>query len=242
VSQFASEALIEAWQDCHGRTHSEVAVRLLQIARPDRDRRLARLTIGERDHALLELRAVITGDDLDLRATCPGCSEQLVLNASSDELVRAYAATDDGPHKLVVDPYVVWFRLPSSADLVAAMREPSTAARRAALWRRCVTCKRDGRECALVDIPVEIVEHVEAAMQDLDAQAVAEMELTCPICSHEWRVDFDIVPVLWAEVNGLVQRRLYDVHRLAAAYGWDEWHVLSMHPQRRQFYLDQLQS
>jgi hypothetical protein len=236
-----ADALIEAWQDCHGRTHSEVAVRLLQIAEPGGAARLSRLTVGERDHALLELRAAIAGDDFELRAACPGCGEQLELNASKEELVRAFATTAS-PYELVVGPYVVWFRLPSSADLVAAMGEPGVAERRAALWRRCVTCTRGDRECELVDVPGEVVARVEAAMQDLDAQAVADMELTCPICSHVWRADFDIVPVLWADVNGLVQRRLHDVHRLALAYGWDESHLLAMNPERRRFYLDQLQA
>jgi len=240
VSPLASDALVEAWQDCHGRTRSEVAVRLLQIADPGGERRLARLTIGERDHALLELRALVVGDDFELCATCPSCGEQLELNASKEELARAFATTD-GPYELVVEPYVVCFRLPSSVDLVAVMDEPTAVERRAALWRRCVTCTREDAESDLVDIPDEVVERVEESMHDLDAQAVAEMELTCPICSHDWSAEFDIVPVLWAEVNELVQRHLQDVHRLAMAYGWDESHLLSMNPRRRQFYLDQLQ-
>jgi hypothetical protein len=240
VSQLAADALIEAWQDCHGWTHSEVAIRLLQIAKPDSDRQLAQLTIGERDHSLLELHAVIAGDDFELRTLCPGCGEQLELNASKEELARAYVTTD-GPYELVVEPYVVSFRLPSSADLVAVMAEATAAERREALWRRCVSCTREDADLELADIPDDVVEHVETSMQDLDAQAVAEMELTCPICSHEWRADFDIVPVIWAEVDGLVQRRLDDVHRLAVAYGWDESHLLSMNPRRRQFYLDRLQ-
>jgi hypothetical protein len=240
VSQLASDALIEAWQDCHGWTHSEVAIRLLQIAEPGSDRQLAQLTIGERDRSLLELRTAIAGDDFELRALCPSCGEQLELNTSKDELIRGFATTG-GPYEVVVEPYVVWFRLPSSADLVDAMDEPTAAERRDALWRRCVTCTRHGADCELVDIPDEVVERVEASMHDFDSQAVAGMELTCPICSHEWRADFDIVPVLWAEVNELVQRRLHDVHRLALAYGWDESHLLSMNPQRRQFYLELLQ-
>jgi hypothetical protein len=240
VSPLASDALIEAWQDCHGKTHSEVAIRLLQIAHPESDRQLAQLTIGERDHSLLELRAVIAGDDFELSALCPSCDEQLELNASKDELIRPFATTGR-PYEVVAEPYVVWFRLPSSADLVAAMAEPTAAGRRDALWRRCVTCTRDGADFELVDIPDEVVERVEVSMLDLDSQAVAGMDLTCPICSHEWRADFDIVLVLWAEVKGLVQRHLHDVHRLAVAYGWEESHLLSMNPRRRQFYLEQLQ-
>jgi hypothetical protein len=240
VSRVAADALIEAWQDCHGWTHSEVAIRLLQIAEPGSDRELARLTIGERDRSLLELRTAIAGDEFDLRARCPSCDERLALNASKEELLRAYDAAG-GLHELVVEPYVVRFRLPSSVDLVAAMEEPTAAGRRDALWRRCVTCTRDGAECGPADVPDEVVERVEAAMEALDAQAVAELELTCPLCAHEWRADFDIVPVLWADVNGLVQRHLHDVHRLATAYGWEESHLLAMSPRRRQFYLDQLQ-
>jgi hypothetical protein len=79
---------------------------------------------------------------------------------------------------------------------------------------------------------------VEEWLAAADPQADIEMALHCPGCAATWRQGFDIVSFLWAEIDAWARRTLYDVHRLAAAYGWREGDILAMSAPRRQAYLD----
>ncbi|MEA1978379.1 MAG: phage baseplate protein, partial [Chloroflexota bacterium] len=63
------------------------------------------------------------------------------------------------------------------------------------------------------------------------------MTLTCPECSHQWEVLFDIASFLWTEINNWAERTLRTVHQLASAYGWAEREILNLSPVRRQLYL-----
>ena len=231
---------VAAWEDCQGRTHSQVAVRFLQLAHPDvLEDQLVGLSVGARDRLLLDLHDELFGSTIELRSSCPSCDERLEISATTDEL-RLPFDRDRAVREMAVDCYDVKYQLPSSADVAIASRAPDADERYRELWRRCISARLEGADVEPDLVPAHVRAEVEARMADLDSQAVSSFALECPVCSFRWDADFAIVPVLWAQLDGLVRRRLHDVHRLAVAYGWDESTVLALGPARRQFYLELL--
>ena len=240
MSALLATAGVDAWEECQGRTHSEVAVRLLQLVQPEANRgQLAAMSIGSRDRLLLEYRSETFGTDFELQTVCPNCGERLELQASSDEFHRPRDAERE-VHEWTDGQYRVKFRLPSSQDVVIASRGAEMDEQYRRLWRRCTSTTLEGHEIDPDLVPDEVRRRVEEAMLELDAQAVVAMRLDCPECGNAWDADFDVVPVLWAEFDRLVRQRLHDVHRLAETYGWSEETILNLSPARRQFYLDLL--
>ena len=155
----------------------------------------------------------------------------------------ASALRVDGPARgtgleLVNGHYHVEFRLPDSIDLCAveAEAEGELSLR---LLERCVTsATARGQTIRPVDLPDEVVKEVSERMSQADPQAEIGLSLDCPGCAHRWREPFDIGSFLWAEVNAWASRTLFDVHQLAAAYGWSEAESLSLSPRRRGIYLE----
>lgn len=240
MSAISSPLLFEAWEECHGTTHSDVAVRLLcLVAHTDDVRALAALSIGARDRQLMSLRQLLFGSEIELRTECPTCHEQLEIDGLLDEFNAPYVEAD-AVFEISDGDDVVAFRAPTSFDVAAAMIEKSPAQREASLWARCVSFWRSGVPHPPSEVHEALARQVDETLAELDAQAVGGLELSCPACDHVWHGNFDIVPILWTELDAHVRRELHAVHRLAASYGWDEATVLALSPRRRQFYLEQV--
>ena len=143
---------------------------------------------------------------------------------------------------LVSGDYQVDFRLPDSLDLCEletdAGSEGDFSLR---LLQSCVTNATDGSHpLAAADLPADLVQRISERMSQADPQADISLSLECPDCSHRWSEPFDIASFLWREVSTWASRTLFDVHQLAAAYGWSEAESLSMSPRRRGFYLEMI--
>jgi len=216
------------------------ALILLAVMNPERSAEVwARVSIGERDRRLLQMREELFGDSLETMAVCPKCSERLELSFStSDVLVSAPAgAREDG---LVVEAsgYEVTCHLPTSADLLHITQSTGPDLHEAML-KRCVEVARLGGEpLDRAALPDEIVSIVIDKMSKADPQADVQVEMACPACSHRWSLSFDILSYLWSEIEDWAQRLLLDVHTLASAYGWSEADILTMSPRRRRIYLE----
>ena len=70
-----------------------------------------------------------------------------------------------------------------------------------------------------------------------DPLAETRLALGCPSCQHAWEAGFEIGRFLWAEVEALARRVLWEVHALASTYGWSESVTLALSPARRAMYL-----
>jgi len=77
-------------------------------------------------------------------------------------------------------------------------------------------------------------------MLEADPRAEITIRLTCPACSHEWDLLFDIADFFWTEIAAKGHRLLREIDVLARAYGWTEREILSLSAQRRQTYLELL--
>lgn len=227
MQPLSASDLLRAWEVGHVLNLPQRALALLAAAQPGMlTEVLARLTLGERDAWLIDLREQCFGSAITAIATCPGCSEQVEMQFDVAAL-RAPAACSDAVFTLTNDE--MRFRAVNSLDVLALLDAPSENPKRV-LAERCVM----GSAGALTDAQVDAMAGV---LREADSQAEVTIALTCPNCGHGWPALFDIVSFFWREIEAWAQRTLDDVHALASAYHWREEDILAMSAWRRQQYL-----
>jgi hypothetical protein len=231
--------LLRVWDQGQGLPHPRRALLLLGLAAPELAAAPERCTVGQRDAALIALRARIFGSRVESIAECPACHERVELDFDLAQVAVAPPADAAPTFELSYRGYHVAARLPTAADLAMIAPWGALAAERAALLRRCVlAASRNGATVPAQSLPDSVSSRVIAHMTAADQQADVRLALCCAVCSHLWETCFDIVSFLWSELNAWARRTLYDVHTLARAYGWGEAEILAMSPARRSFYLD----
>src|SRR4028118_626478 len=89
--------LLDVWESGLSQTSVERALSLVAAAAPGVPvEELARLSVGERDRRLFELRKATFGEVLPMTTSCPRCNEQVEANVPVDDLiVRAAAVAED---------------------------------------------------------------------------------------------------------------------------------------------------
>lgn len=236
----AAAELLNAWEDGLGCSMADRALLLLKAASPEMSKdRLAELTIGRRDAALLELRQALWGPTMDALATCPVCRERLEWTVDAREILADSAEAPSGEISLRLAEFSMTFRLPTTADLVALEGHDDPEAARLFLLDRCLTSAQRGEAAVGSDaLPAEVVDGIAKRMADADPMADIQWMLRCPSCEHRWRAAFDIVSFLLMEIEAWAARILSEVHVLARAYGWRETDILNLSSMRRQFYLE----
>ena len=200
---------------------------------------LARLSIGERDRLLLNLRIGAFGSSLHCETTCPACTTRLEMSLDARDLLVAAPVNDPSDFMLSDEAVTVRFRLPDSTDLAACWTEtgePLDAAR--VIGERCTeVVATAGDTSRPVAISNRLRDHVAERMAALDAQADVVFDLHCVACNHRWQSPFDPAAFLLSEVDAYAARLTLEVHQLARAYGWQEASILAMGATRRRRYL-----
>jgi hypothetical protein len=229
--------VIQVWewgQDKHPLDRARV---LLTLSQPELSaEQVTRLSIGQRNARLLDLRSLTLGPRLQGFARCPACGTALEF------AVEAAALRQPEPlslrHALQVDGYEILFRLPDSADLAAIAGSGALDAARSLLIDRCVlAARRDGDALRPAGLPDAVLAALAGAVSEADPQADAQFSLSCAECEHAWSAVFDIGSFFWTELQTLTRRLLMDVALLARQFGWSEAEILGMSAMRRQFYL-----
>ncbi|MGD1992197.1 MAG: phage baseplate protein [Anaerolineae bacterium] len=237
--------LLSVWEQGLAQPAAQRALMLLTAAYPEATpETLAHLSIGQRDHRLLQLRESTFGSQLVSVANCPVCGDYLELVFTVAELQLPHpnnVPSENTPLTLEMGGYEAHFRLPDSLDLAAAADCEDAAAARHLLLTRClVSASREGEEVDIDQLPEDVIQAMVTRMAQTDPQADVRLALSCPACGHEWEMLFDIVSFFWKEIDAWAVRALHEVHALASAYGWDEADILAMSPARRRFYLEMI--
>lgn len=233
MQPLSASDLLLAWEAGAALSLPQRALALLAAAHPGMSAdALARLTLGERDARLIDMREQCFGSTITALAACPSCNERMEMQFDVAAL-RAPAACSDAVFTLKQDDGAVRFRAVNSLDVLALMEMPSNDPKRA-LAERCVVESAG----ALTDAQVDALA---GALHEADSQAEVTIALTCPNCGHGWPALFDITPFFWREIDAWAQRTLDDVHALASAYHWREQDILAMSAQRRQRYLQRIE-
>lgn len=200
---------------------------------------LEKLSIGQRDARLIQLRGWFFGPNMQCATACPKCMDHLEMSFDvSDVLVEAEREPVEA---LIImnGSYQVSFRVPDSSDLLHIADENDLARRRSRLFERCLLkINYNGKAKSANQLPAKVTKAIMERMIQADPQANVQINLTCPACEHSWEATFDIGSFFWSEINAWVHRIIHDVHVLASAYGWREIDILAMSPTRRQIYLD----
>jgi len=233
IMSLSAAELLNAWEIGLQQPPLLRALTLLLAAQPDRSLdQLARLSLGQRNRALIDLREVLFGPQLESVAACPQCGESLTLEFATSDLL---ATTAPPPETLLLESEAgaITFRVPNTLDLIEAAQTHDVASAREVLLQRCVNQP-------IEPLPDRVITSITRAMAQADPQADAQLALTCPACTHAWQVAFDIAAYLWAEINAWANRLLVDVHQLASAYGWREADILAMSAYRRERYLEMI--
>jgi hypothetical protein len=233
--------LLTVWEHGVSQRPSQRALSLLAVACADEapPAPLARLSLGQRDQRLLQMREQTFGSRLSAISACPACSEVLEFTVNAADIRIAPAPEPAETIHLAHAGYDLQFRLPDSLDLATVDPSADRQTNSQHLLRRCITsARRAGAETPAEDLPSEVVTAVSERMAQADPQADVQLDLACPQCQHRWHSPFDIVSFFWSEINALALRLLHDVHALASAYGWSEAAILALAPARRQAYLD----
>jgi hypothetical protein len=241
---FSATQLLNVWERGLQLSPPQRALLLASVARPEAPPdEIAELSVGRRDAALLDLREAIFGSRLTSLADCPACGECLEINFDIADI--RVEPDRNAPQRLSFtrSGYELSFRAPTGRDLAEVMGDAKAnlGDARSRLLERCLLEARfKGRERKVEQLPARVVEAVVERMAQADPQADVQLAMTCPACGRFWQTAFDIASYLWSELDALAQRLLGEVHTLARAYGWREADILSMHPWRRQFYLEMM--
>lgn len=200
---------------------------------------LDRLSIGQRDARLLELRIATFGDRLDGRADCPNCGAALEFSLPAGDLRIAPNDAVDGGIVLEEAGRQLRLRPPNSRDLAWLVQGGQTGDPARALLQRCLEDEEttDG-DADLETLPPRLLQRIPDLLAEIDPQADVSLDLTCAACGHGWSLPFDIASFLWAELAAQARRLLAEVDALARRYGWGEADILALSAARRQLYLE----
>jgi hypothetical protein len=221
--------LIGLWE--RGQRRSAVIRALLLAAESGRigERDPAELSIGERDAAILRLRAASFGPRLQGYIDCPRCAERLEFDFDCAALLADLSA----PQGSEFTAAGLRFRLPNSRDLISVAETADTIEAARSLLRCCCLDAAD-----TVEWTDALLAEIEMRIGALDPAADIRFAFTCSACAHAWHERLDIAAWCWDEVEIRAQRLIDEVHRLALAYGWSEDQVLALGAARRSAYLE----
>ena len=219
----------------------ERAVLLARAADRDLDARdvdARALPLGARDRLVLRLREQLFGPTIEAHDICPHCGEDASLEIACAELDRAGSATSGTLVDVSVGEYVVTARPPTSADLVAAARAPDPESGRDALLAATILrASRADEPVAAATLPSPVVVELGRRVAEADPLAEISLAVTCDACGGSWSTVLEPGDFVWQELRDWGRRLLWEVHVLAAAYGWPEHEILAVPAHRRQAYL-----
>jgi hypothetical protein len=240
--------LLNVWEDGRSSTPTRRALLLRAAMYPGASQETFALqSIGLRDAELLRLRDALWGPRMAAIAACPACRERLELALDVRDLLALADRTDAGEMSMTHEDLCVTFRIPTTADMIAAESEDDEDSARSLILERCLISavragEQEGPGADWLQLPAEVVSGIAALMADADPLADIQLKIECPSCTHGWLAAFDIVSFLWTEIEAWAGRILSEVHTLAGAYGWRESEILALSATRRQFYLEMVGS
>jgi hypothetical protein len=234
--------LLQVWERGSGPSAATCGLLLLRSSCDEYPvEALAALPLGRRDALLLQLRARLFGDGVDVVVNCPQCAATVEAAFRCDDLLLTSPDNDAATFEHVSPTHGVHvqFRLPDSNDLLVLEHCDDANEARQLLLERCVLIASETGEardvrCLSPPLQTEIAQ----AMAQADPQADLQLAFRCPDCGHDWQPVFDIARFLWQELHAWALHMLRDVDTLARTYHWAEDDILSLSPRRRQAYLE----
>lgn len=200
---------------------------------------VGRLSLGQCDSVLMDLRARVFGVQVSSVANCPACGDLMEVSFDLPDVRSRPPGDPTSAVPVELDGYSLRVRPPCLNDLLWLEQLNPDADLRSALIARCIIeASHSGQQLETTGVPEAVATCVSRALAEADPQADVRLELTCVACGHIWTVLFDIVSFFWQELENWVWHMSRDVDALATRYGWSEGEILAMSPDRRALYLE----
>jgi hypothetical protein len=197
------------------------------------------LPVGRCDTLLLALRVGTFGSPLSGVSSCPECNSDVDVDVDVGSVLACLPTVETdyaADYLLEHRDYAVRFRLPTTADLLAATDADDPATR---ITERCVSSiLRGGAASVLADLPPDVLADVSEHMAAADPAADIRLRVSCPECATEWSARLDIAAVFHTELTGAAWKIISEIDELASRYGWSEQQILALSPTRRRTYLE----
>ncbi len=210
----------------------------VQAAFPEGQESIADWPIGRRNRALAQLRCAAFRGPLRGWTVCRKCGEKLEFEVDGRALANEPASDDRAEMRPWVELGNEKYRLPTSRDLASLAKETDPAIAVQRLLQRCSGDGKTGKS----HWTEEEIETVGEVMAAADPLAEIRLGFDCPTCTTHFDEDLDLASFLWAEIEALARRRLFEVHLLASAYGWSQDEILQLSAARREFYLQMVRT
>ena len=186
------------------------------------------LCVADRHYILLQWRLLLSGNaSLEwLSAACPACEArydfpldwaQLPIKPAGESYPQFYFARADGSNIVV--------RLPNGGDI------QETSQLKLQLLQRLLP-----ESVAESELSQQEITRLDLALEQASPELAAQIELTCPECSHQHTQALDLYRGLQQSLAELLDQ----VHRLAVNYHWSEAEILALPKARRSAYLQRL--
>jgi uncharacterized Zn finger protein (UPF0148 family) len=222
--------ILDLWERGSGLHPLDRALLALAVAEPAEPYGgLADWPLGRRNAALARLRCECFGSALTGWVACPQCGERLEFSCDAETLLEEGS---EAAARLTVDGRS--FRPLTSRDLASVAAELDERAAAHKLLRLCCA-----EESEFTDEELEVLGDL---LAETDPLAETLLDFACSACGHRWLEPLDIATWFWEELEARARRLLYDVHTLAAAYGWTEREILSLSEPRRSHYLEMVRA
>ncbi len=242
MKHLSDHDLLAIWEVGLNQSLLEWGLYLLTCAYPEYDfRAAASLSIGERDARLLKIRELLFGSRLQNVANCPDCEVKVEWEMPLSAItIQSISESEDA--KTLILPfaeYQIHLRPPNSLDLfeILPLEDPDTRFRE--ILKKCIVQSSPTINWEN-EMPKDLPDAVLRKIEENDPQADIILELECPECRNSWRLPFDILSYLWAEINAWANKMIRDVCELASQFGWSEKDILNMSSFRRRMYLDMI--
>lgn len=235
---------IRIWEKGHREPPAQRVLSLLAAACPEEGfDELQRLTLGQCDDRLWEVRKRVFGPEINGFAECSSCGERLEFTLNTDDFRVSNPSSPAGSEfALESEGYTIRFRLIDLEDLAVTASAGSVDLVRERLIERCILEVRRGAEqITAAELPQKVIAELGRRFAEIDSGSEVLVSLTCPACESSHELPLDISSFFYTELSVQAQRLLREVHVLAGAYGWRESDILELSPRRRQFYLEMLQ-
>jgi hypothetical protein len=243
MSFLTATDVISIWESSQRRPPGEKIFTLLAAAFPgERPDHLARLSLGQTNRRLLELREQIFGSRLSASSDCLHCDTRFEFDLPAEVFRRTNLNEPvDAEYEVESGEYSVCVRPVNLADLTFAAKAHTLSNARQQIIKRCVLkATRAQSLISAEQLPNEVVAALAERLAESDPEAELLCDLTCPACGFEFQLPFDLSAFFFAEIDAEARRLLREVHVLAYSYGWGEAEILQMPALRRRFYLEML--
>lgn len=241
MKPLSAHDIVRIWELGLAQGPIDRALTILSPAFPELTREeMSRLSLGQLNAHLFDVRERLLGPEMNCYAECPRCKQGLEFTIAVSA-IRGEGSVEpkEQEQELSIEGYELRFRLLNSLDLKAVVDAPDKKAMRRMLAARCVLeARREGKEISSDQLPEMVITGLAARLSECDSKAEVLLDLACPSCKNRWQTALDMAGFFWNELSAQVRRLLGEVHTIACAYGWREAEILGMSARRRHFYLE----